>query len=122
MGLLAYIVIAAAIFGAGVAGGIKWELGVVARRDLAAVQQSAATQIRRMDQADTAAGRHEAGKARIQTRYVAITQETEHVIRQIEYRDRACLDADGLRIVASAIAAGDAAGQPAPALPAPPAP
>jgi hypothetical protein len=53
--------------------------------------------------ANKAAGGHEQDKVRINTEFVTIEKEVERVVNQIEYRDRACLDADSLELLNRAI-------------------
>ena len=58
MSLLAQIVIALAIFAAGAAGGIKWELGVQARAELAVAEVRATDARRQIRVGDQAAANH----------------------------------------------------------------
>ena len=100
--------------------GDKWRSGIVAARDLKAVQDNARVQILRADRVDQAAERHEKTKTVLQIQYRDIEKEVERVVTQIEYRDRVCLADDGLRVVARAVdAANAAAGFPARAVSAP---
>jgi hypothetical protein len=111
--LLIQIAIAAGIFLAGCALGIKWQVGVVAARDLKTVQDNARVQILRADKADQAAERHEKAKASIEIRYQTIEKEVQHVVEKPVYRN-VCLDGDGLRVLRAALAGpADAASQPA---------
>lgn len=117
MSLLVQLVIALAIAVAGFGAGVKWQIGIVAARDLKSVQEGARTAILRADRVDVAATQHERVKEVLRMEFVPITQEVERVVTQIEYRDRACLDDDGLRVARAAIAAANrAAGVPAPAV------
>lgn len=117
MSLLVQLVIALAIAVTAFGAGVKWQIGIVAARDLKSVQEGARTAILRADRVDVAATQHERVKEVLRTEFVPITQEVERVVTQIEYRDRACLDDDGLRVARAAIAAANrAAGVPAPAV------
>lgn len=106
MSILAKLVLVAVIFAAGLASGIKIHAGIIAQRDLKAVQDNARVQILRADKADQAAARHETAKADIQVIYETIEKEVRHVVEKPVYRN-ICLDDDGLRVLAAAIAAGD---------------
>lgn len=100
--------------------GDQWRSGIVAERDLKAVQDNARVQILRADRVDQAAESHEKTKTVLEIRYRDIEKEVERVVNQIEYRDRVCLADDGLRVVARAVdAANTAAGFPARAVSAP---
>lgn len=116
MSLLAQLVIALAIFAAGAAGGIKWQIGVVAARDLKTVQDNARALVRRVDQVDKASAGHETFRAAASAREVIVEKEVERVVEKPVYRNM-CLDDDGLRIIAADIAARTPGGQPAPAVP-----
>lgn len=120
MNLLIWAIAAAALFGFGFWVGDEWRSGAVAQEQLEqrAANDRAAARIAR--QGDKAAERHEVVKEVLRTEFVPITQEIERVVTKIEYRDRACLDDDGLRSAQAAItAANRAAGFPAPAVSAP---
>lgn len=67
-------------------------------------------------QIDSAAAGHEADKRHIEVEYREITKEVERVVEKPVYRN-VCLDADGLRVLADAIAPGAAASEPARAVP-----
>lgn len=111
--ILIQIAIAAGIFLGGMATGIKWQVGIVAARDLKASQEIARVQILRVDKADQAADRHEKTKSAIEVRYETITKEVQHVVEKPVYRN-VCLDDDGLRVLGGAIAGpAGAASQPA---------
>jgi len=81
----------------------------------AALDLQAREQARDAIRVDAAATGYETQRAAGQQRQRVITREVERVVEV--YRDRPCLDADGLRIVAQAIGAPATAGEPAPALP-----
>lgn len=120
MNLLIWAIAAAALFGFGFWVGDEWRSGAVAQEQLEqrAANDRAAKRIAR--QGDQAAERHEVVKEVLRTEFVPITQEIERVVTKIEYRDRACLDDDGLRVARDAIAAANrAAGVPASAVSAP---
>lgn len=113
--ILLKLAICAAIFLAGAAGGIKFQSGLIAQRDLAANEAQAKATARRVDRIDNAAVAFESDKAKIRTEFLTITKEVERVIQNPVYRD-VCLDADGLRIVNASINPATPASQPAPAL------
>lgn len=120
MNLLIWAIAAAAIFGFGFWVGDEWRSGAVAQDQLKAKAANDRATARVARQGDKAAERHEVIKEVLRTEFVPITQEIERVVTKIEYRDRACLDDDGLRIARDAIAAANrAAGFPAPAVSAP---
>lgn len=96
-------VVAVGIFLAGVAGGIKWHAGQDAIAEQARQVNQRATERLRRQNSNTAAIAHEADKIVIKQEFVPITQEVEKIVTQIEYRDRACLDPAGLRVIQSAI-------------------
>ena len=85
---------------------------------LEALDDARETERMRRQAANAGAKGHEGDKTVIQTRFVPITQEVERVVTQIEYRDRACLADDGVRVLNQAIGlSGDpgVAGNPMPA-------
>ena len=111
-------VLAAIIFASGVAGGIKWHVGIVASRDLAASKEAFKKSELRTSAIDTAAVKHEQFKTRIEVREVQVLKEVDRVVEKPVYSN-VCVDDDGLRIIAADIAARHAPSQPAPAVPAP---
>lgn len=94
--------------------GDKWRSGIVAARDLKAVQEVARVQILRADRADQAAERHEKAKASIEVRYETITKEVQHVVEKPVYRN-ICLDDDGMRVIRDALATASASAASEPA-------
>lgn len=118
--ILFQLLILAAVAATSFWAGDQWRSGIVAERDLKAVQDNARVQIRRADHVDQAAERHEKTKTVLEIQYRDIEKEVERVVTQIEYRDRVCLADDGLRVVARAVdAANAAAGVPARAVSSP---
>lgn len=115
MSILAYIVIAAAIFLAGLGTGWKAHVGITASRDLEAELSRQRDVLRKTEKIDTSAVQHELAKTRIETEFVTITKEVERVVEKPTYRN-ICLDDDGLRVIAAAIGTAHAASQPAPAV------
>lgn len=103
----------------GFTGGWKardWKAGA---DDAAKLRADAATALRRAEKVDGAAERYEQAREGIRVRARAITQEVDRVADRPIYRDRECLDHDGLRLVAAAIgASAPDPGQPAPSVPA----
>lgn len=69
--------------------------------------------------ANVASTKHEEKKTEIDTKFLVITSEIENVITKVEYRDRLCYDADGLRAHASAVRLTGAASKPEDAVSAP---
>jgi hypothetical protein len=97
--------------GAGLRAGMWW---VQAQWDRATVAQQREQQ-RQVERVHEAAVGHEVEKAGLQAEERIITKEVTRVVTQ--YRDRDCLDPDGLRQLNAAIT-GAYRGEPAPALPA----
>lgn len=120
MSILIQLLILAAVAATSFWAGDQWRSGIVAARDLKAVQDDARVQILRADHVDQAAARHEKTKTVLEIQYRDIEKEVERVVTQIEYRDHVCLADDGLRVATKAIdAANAAAGFPARAVSAP---
>ena len=117
MSWAAQAVIAALIFAAGTAGGIKWQLGVHAREQLAAADLRASDAARQIKVIDKAATAHEVDKVQIRTQIKTIFKEVERVVEKPIYRDTICFDDDGLRIIRAAIGPEAAASEPTPAVP-----
>jgi hypothetical protein len=116
------LVLALALFVAGFAGGIKWHVGIVAARDLAAVEARQEKERNDRKAVDVAAVGHEKDKAQIRTVTKTVIQEVERIVREPFYVAAdapACLDADGLRQLETAIGAAQPASKPARALPRP---
>ena len=111
-------VLAAIIFASGVVGGIKWQIGIVASRDLAATKEAFRKAEIRTAAVDSAAVKHEQFKTKIEIREVQVLKEVDRVVENIAY-SASCLDNDGLRIIAEDIAARHLASEPATAVPAP---
>lgn len=112
------LAIAALIFAAGVAAGVKVHSGLIAQRDLAAQESADKERTRLLDRSDVAAAGHEADKTKIQTQFLTITKEVERVVEKPVYSN-ICFDDDGLRVITTAINGLEATGQPAPTLPEP---
>lgn len=110
------LVLALVIFAGGMGAGIKYHVGVVAQRQVAAQLAEKKEHARKLDRADKAAAGHERDKEQIRTEFLTITQEVEHVVEKPVYRDM-CFDDDGLRLIGAAIGRRPAASEPAPALP-----
>ena len=70
---------------------------------------------------DLAANGHEKVKAAAKVREIAVEKEVERIVQNTIYRN-VCLDADGMRIITSDIAARHIASKPAPALSSPASP
>jgi hypothetical protein len=110
------LVIALAIFAGGGAAGIKYHVGVIAQRDLAAQGATAKELHRKTERIDVASVGHETDKAKIRTEFLTITEEVERVVEKPVYRD-ICFDDDGLRLITRAIGRGAPPGEPSPAVP-----
>ena len=91
----------------------RWEAA-----DGARAQREAAAAARAASAAAAAASRYEANRERIRVEYVPIEKETARVADRQSYRDRECLDADGLRVLTAAVGAADPPGA-GPAVPDP---
>jgi len=115
-----YTYVAIAALAAALAFGAGWKVQAwrYDARELAReVNQRAVERMRRQN-ADTAAVAHETDKVTIKTEFVPVIQEVERVVNKIEYRDRACLDDDGLRALNAAARTTANPGQPGHQLPA----
>ena len=122
MSIAAKLVLLLACLVAGFGAGVKYHAGQDAIKEQAREVNQRATERLRRQNSNTAAIAHEADKIVIKKEFVPITQEIEKIVTQIEYRDRACLDPAGLRVIQSAIsrANGDP-GEPGDDVPASPA-
>lgn len=120
MSIAAKLVLLLACLVAGFAAGVKWHAGQDAIAEQARqVNQRAQERLRRQN-ANTAAVAFEGDRVRIEKEFVPITQEVERVVTQIQYRDRACLDPDGVSALNAAVArANGDPGQPGGAVPEP---
>lgn len=119
-----YTYVAAALICGAIAGTAGWNArGWKAEADAAEIVAAAhAVATAARANADAAAGTFEQERARLAGRRTVITKEIDRVVSRDVYRLGACLDADGLRIAAAAIAGTADPGQPAPAVPAASAP
>jgi len=116
---VATAIVAGLIAGAGAWNVQAWRYD---SRELARLEQQRETETMRRKAANAGAQGHEADKTVILTKFIPITTEVERVVTQVEYRDRACFDPDGVRVLNAAIAAsGDPAvpGNPMPGASAP---
>lgn len=118
MSIAARLVLLLALFVAGFAAGIKWHAGRVAIAEQARQVNQRATERLQRQNTNTAAAVHEADKVQIRAEFIPIREEVERVVEKPVYRD-VCLDADGLRVIQSAVdRANGTAGQPGHAVPA----
>ena len=104
------------VFALGLTGGWKvqaWRWAASDAKRLASEQEAARAQAMR---ADKAAASFEAERADQRQAMQIIYRDVERVIEKPIYRN-VCLDADGLRLIARAIAPEPAASEPAPAVP-----
>ena len=105
--LKAYVIVGA-VLAAGIGGAVgawkvqTWRYGALEAERMA---QERETAVMRRKVENNASTTHEQDKVRIETEFVPIEKEVERVITKIEYRDRPCLDADGLRLVQRALRA-----------------
>ena len=120
MSIAAKLVLLLACLVAGFAAGVKWHAGQDAIAEQARQVNQRATERLQRQNANTAAVAFEGDRVRIEKEFVPITQEVERVVTKIEYRDRQCLDADGVSALNSAVsrANGDP-GKPGGAVPEP---
>lgn len=81
------------------------------------LQTDARDAMRKAERMDTAAAGFEIQRAAGQQRQRVIRMEVERVVDRPVYRDRLCLDSDGLRLVAQAIGAASPASGAASAVP-----
>lgn len=119
-----YTHLAAFLIGAAVAGTGAWRVQSwrADSAELARVELARETRIARDKTIDTAAQSHEQDKTEIRTEFLTITEQVERIIREPFYVAAdapACLDADGLRQLATAIRPGAPASEPASAVPRP---
>jgi hypothetical protein len=115
-----YTHVAAALVSAGLAftGGWMvrgWKAGA---DEVAQMRTDARTALVRAEKVDGAAVAHEGTKAKLQRQDQALDREIERVVEKPVYRN-VCLDADGLRVIADALAGTPDPGEPAPAVPDP---
>lgn len=111
-------VLAAIIFAAGGAAGIKWHAGLDA---IAENKRIAATQeINRENAAllNRTSTNFEKARTQNETRTRIITVEVDKIIERPVFRN-VCIDADGLRLLNSQIRRDTATGQPGSAVPGP---
>ena len=108
MSIAAKLVLLIGCLIAGFAAGVKWHAGRDAIAEQARqVNQRAEERMRRQN-ANTAAVAFEGDRVRIEKEFVTITEEVERVVTKIEYRDRQCLDPDGVSALNAAIARANA--------------
>lgn len=96
---LAIALLSAALSGAGVWEVQNWRYASIEKDR---IEQAAKEAARKLDKIDTAAVGHEKDKTRIRTVFRTITKEVAHVVEKPVYRN-VCLDADGLRVLSTAI-------------------
>lgn len=109
--------VCAVAFAAGGAASWKvqeWRHGAKEVARLEAVAENRRMNERAADQGATA---HEADRAKIRTQFITITKEAERVILEKPVYRQLCLDDDGLRILASAIAGQPSTGESTATLP-----
>lgn len=113
---VAAALVAAALAFAGAWQTQEWRYGAKEAERLEAVAEN-----KRMNEraADQGAAGHEADKAKIRTQFITITKEAEHVILEKPVYRNVCLDDDGLRILARAIAGQPSTGESTATLPGP---
>ena len=114
----AKLVLLLAVLVGGFMGGIKYQHGVTAARDLAQRQSDDKVRARQLDRADTSAANFETDKVKNETRTRTITLEVEKIVERPVYLN-ACFEPDGLRALNRAIQRTDDPGQPSLKLPRP---
>ncbi len=116
--LLIQIAIAAGIFAAGVAGGIRWHAG----QDAIAAQELARAEAKdrhvKAEKINVAAVKLEKAKETVRTEFVTIEKEIDRVVESNPVYLRECFTDDGVFQLNTAIGARPAASQPSPAVPA----
>lgn len=115
--LYIYAAAALALFGAGAVS--SWTVQNWRYKALEAdrLAQERETAVMRRKVTNNASAGHEKDKVTIQTEFVTIEKEVERVVDKIEYRDRACFDADGLLSVQGAIRLTGSAAKPSNTVP-----
>jgi len=117
----AYLLVAAFVLGLALGGGGGWQVRAwKAGADKAdELQQAEHDRRRQAEHVDQAASRHEHTREQLRAQGRVISQEVDRVVEKPFYRDRnVCLDDDGLRSLAAAIAGTPDPGKPAAAMPA----
>lgn len=102
----------------GFAGGWKTRTWKAGSDEAVRMQQEAQDAARKVERADSASSMFETGRDAQRERIRVITKEVDRVVDRPIYRDGVCLDDDGLRLIANAVAGPELAGEPASALPA----
>lgn len=103
-----YALLAIGIFGGGFLGGYRVESWHAQAREAAAVDAAVAQYKAEAVKANEAAAALEQQKDKTHVVYQTITKTVDRIVERPVYRDRACLDASGLR-AANAALAGPAA-------------
>lgn len=114
--LYIYAAAALALFGAGAFSAYRvqeWRYKALEADRLAQEREDA---VMRRKVANNASAGHEKDKVTIQTEFVTIEKEVDRV--QIEYRDRACLDDNGVRVLNDSIRLTGSASEPRHTVPA----
>ena len=106
---------AAGALAAGLAGGYYLRDLQADAADKQRIEQAARDAARRAEHADQSAAGYETAKAADEVRERIVVKEVTRVVEKPVYRN-VCIDADGLRILASDIAARTTPGEPAPTL------
>jgi hypothetical protein len=116
-----YPLAAAFLAGAVIAGGLAWEIqqGRHDAAQLAAIEQARETEVMRRKAANAGATQHEREKIVIREKFVPVIEEVERVVTQVVYRDRMCMDSDGVRILNDAARVTGTAGESGNPLPSP---
>lgn len=115
--LYAYVGTALVALAVGFGGGWTtqgWRHG--AAENKAVINAQAKARLQRQG-ADAGARQFETVREKIRTEYIPIKEEVERVV--IQYRDRECFAADGLRLINEAVRAANNPGKPIDAVPAP---
>jgi hypothetical protein len=115
LGTLKTYLVVGSVLAAGIGGAVgawqvqNWRFGAIKAAEL---EQARETSKMLRQAANSASTGHENDKVTLKTEFVTIEKEVERVINKIEYRDRACFDPDGVRIINDAIGLTGNPGEP----------
>lgn len=114
-----YTHVAAFLAGSIIAGTTAWRVQTW-RHDAAqleALEQAREVEKMRRQAAGKAATAHEKEKVVIRERMAPVIEEVERVVTQVVYRDRMCMDSDGVRVLNEAARVTGTAGESGNAMP-----
>jgi hypothetical protein len=116
--LAIYVTLVLLIYAAGATSGFKVESWRWSAAELAATQAVESDRVAKETKEAAAATQVAQTEEKERVVYRTIVQTVDRIVEKPVYRDRVCLDADGLRAANSALLGTAAPGQPDPALPA----